>query len=216
MKASHLMFLLLVCYLSLSCRTRGSVYQPGREWEFTSRNSHLPQLDKLTLKILDESWAVTQTKIEWVHNMALENGGYQVDSGQTGVIDQSGSDRTKSRVWIHPPRSEYFRRAELVPFPEVYLPIVDGYEYVSDLTPGKGWKELEGVKVKGLLKVNGKVLYKPELLQDSCWKIDASGKSSAGNYTAIYYYHEKRGFVFFQYHFGTDTCEINLVSMNFR
>lgn len=207
--------ILLLSCLALSCQqnTEGSIYQPTREWKFTCTNNSCSQIDTLTLKILDKVWNITQTELEWKHNTMLDNGNNQTTIEVTGVIDQSGSNT--GRVWLHPPRAAYLRRAELVPFPEVHIPVVDGQIFESNLTPGEGWKEYEGVKVNGQLKVSGKVLYKQELLQDSCWRIEARSQSSVGNYSATYFYHEKRGFVYFKYHFGEDTCEINLVRTNF-
>ena len=107
------------------------------------------------------------------------------------------------------------RLLEMIAFPQVKIPITLNEVTHTDLTPKEGWEELEGVNVKGKVTPVGKVVYKKDTLQDSCWKLQTTGVSSVGNYSAVYYYHPAKGFVYFYYNFEKYTCEIDLISTNF-
>lgn len=193
---------------------RATVYEPGRKWTFTLKNSDSTRVDTLTLDVFDETLYMSQTKIEWGQVFRSANR-TTVSSEQTGVIDRSNSLLMKQEIWLHPYRSYAMRLSELVSFPQVNFPIRNGQVIESEVTPNEGWKELEGITVKGRVVVTGKVLYKRELLKDSCWKLNATGTSEAGDYSATFYFHPTKGFVYFNYDFKKYTCEIDLVAINF-
>lgn len=210
-------FSFILCVLTLSCgmHNTGNIYKPGREWEFDLKNSRSLRVDKVKLTVLNETWVHTQTKIEWLTLVKREDGSYVGVTEQTGVIDETDAGMESGKIWIHPPRSGDLRLAELVPFPEIRLPMKIGDTYPSSLTPDEGWGDLKGVSVEGRLSVTGKVQYKPELIDDSCWVIDAKGKSSKGEFSARYYFHSLYGFVYMKYDLGRDTSELTLRRTNF-
>ncbi len=209
-------FLILSCLVILSREQerRAPVYVPGRQWVFTLKHSDSNHVDTLKLSVQDERWQITQTQITWYYSVSYATG-RTVTTETTGVTDRSNSSFLKNEIWIHPPRSGYMRLSEMVAFPQVKFPITLNEVTHTDLTPKEGWAELEGVNVKGTVIPVGKVVYKQDMLQDSCWKLQATGVSSAGNYSAVYYYHPAKGFVYFYYDFDKYTCEIDLISTNF-
>lgn len=196
-------------------RHTGNVYKPGREWEFDLKSSHSLLVRKMSLIVLDEPWALIQTKIKWSAIVKHDDGSFTVLEEFTGVIDNTDSAMKYGKIWIHPPRFGDLQLTELVPFPEVRLPLKVGQTYTSNLTPGDGWGDLKGVNMEGHLSVSGKVQFKPRLICDSCWVIDAVGKSSKGVYSAPYYFHSSFGFVYMKYNLGRDTLELSLVRKNF-
>jgi len=123
------------------------------------------------------------------------------------------------KVWIHPPRPSIdfyrLRHTELVPFPYVEFPLKIGNNSPWELTLKEGWKDWEGVEVKGNITVADKVFNENKNVNDSCWVIDAYGNSRIGKYSATYLFNEKKGFVNFKYYINKDTIELKLYEINF-
>ncbi len=210
-------FAALLCTLLLvSCEEQHqqAIYVAAREWTFVVKNSQKPSVDTLVLTVCDDNWHLFQRKIRWsmreYHTKRLS-----AHSELTGVLDNSISFFFPNEIWIHPPRMSYLRLAELIAFPQVIFPIIDSQFYLSEIKPSKGWKELQGLTVHGRTKVTGKVLFQYPALRDSCWKLEASGSSEHGEYSAIYYYNPTLGFVYFHYDFHDYVCDIELISHNF-
>lgn len=216
MALQRLMALVLCVLIVISCQNESAtpVYQPGRTWKFTVKNSLSEKLDTLTLSVFDERWHITQTKIVW-RIARRDSNGSSVTEEQTGVIDRSNNIVGKNEIWLHPPRQDYLRLTELVAFPSVIVPVTQGQVIKNEVTPDEGWEELEGTHIKGTITVDGKVLYKGDVLRDSCLLLQAVGESEVGKYSAVYYFHPVKGFVYFFYDFKQYTCEIDLVSTNF-
>lgn len=207
---------LALCTIILSCEdgNLSTIYVPGREWIFIVKSSPNQNVDTLTLSVLDEEWSLNQCKIQWILSTCKAEGSTVVTE-TTGVLDRSSSVFFPKEIWLHPPRMSYLRLTELVAFPQVIFPLKENQVFSSEIRPGDGWKELQGLTVHGCTRVAGKVSFLHPCILDSCWKLEASGSSEKGDYNAIYYYHSLIGFVYFHYDFGDYMCDIELVSVNF-
>lgn len=155
-----------------------------------------------------------QTKISWELE-ERDSLSSKTSTEDAGVFDNATIPFPKRELWMFPPRSGYLRHAELVAFPQVRFPVTQGVTIHREIKAVNRWEKLNGESVKGNVTVIGKVLYKSELLKDSCWKLQATGTSNAGTYAATYYFHPQKGFVYFLYDFKKCTCEIDLLSTNF-
>ncbi len=194
-----------------------AIYLPNRQWIFTVKKSNREIFDTLLLITFKERWeySALQRKINW--KFIMKDTIVTENIEETGVIDRARGGSLLnlifgSEIWIHPPRSSYLRLAEMVPFPNVKLPPKLGQRIDWELTPKKGWGEFEGVKVNGKLVVSSKIFFDNPIVKDTCWVIDAFGKSKIGNFKAQYYFHEKLGFVYFFYDFAFYKVEINLIA----
>jgi hypothetical protein len=216
MKLQGLLTVLCFTLTLVSCNSElpGPVYVPDRTWTFTVANSDSAHIDTLTLDVVDETWNTFQTKIIWHQRIHHATGSTEIEE-HTGVIDKPHHFLLPNEVWLHPYRSSYMRLTELVSFPQLKYPITDGQVVESTITPKHGWEELEGIEVRGRVTVTGKVSYKQAILKDSCWRLSATGRSTAGNYNATFYFSPTHGFVYFFYDFAKYTCTVDLVSVNF-
>lgn len=212
MKVIYLYILLLL--LIISCND-SSIYVAGSEWVFTARNPFNNILDTITLKIFDEPWLATQKKMNWIFIKKDSNKSISIVS-ETGVIDRRENLINKifnmSEIELPPPSNEYLEYAELVPSPYIRFPIIIGESIIKEYTFKKGWEGLKNKKVNGKIKVTGKIFYNNPVINDSCWTLDAIGKSSIGTFKAKYYFHETKGFVYFYYDFNKYQVVMELIS----
>lgn len=203
----------VVILFFVSSHSNPQIYKPNREWHFVVHFSNTSNIDTLRLKTSDEKWELTQKKIEYIHTeINSSTGGYAIHNGATGVIDRKEIILTRlffpSEIWLHPPRTGNLRVTELLPFPWIKFPIKIGQFNKWQLTPKEGWREFEGKKITGNLKVANKILYKNSIINDSCWVIDGFGESEIGKYKCKYYFSEKYGFVYFFYDMNHYQIEI--------
>lgn len=221
-KIKKLFFLLMFFLFLLACNEqqwfgKEAIYLPNRKWTFTVKKSDKVTFDTICLTTLMERWehSAIQRKIRWIFMVRDSTITEHIE--ETGLIDRaSGSSLLSfivgSEIWLHPPRSSYLKLAEMVPFPNVKLPPKPGQKIDWELTPKKGWGRFEGIKVIGRLVIHSKIFFNNPAVKDSCWVINAFGRSGVGNFKAQYYFHEKLGFVYFYYDFGSYQVEINLIA----
>ncbi len=212
--------IITVSILLLASCSQPMVYKPNREWNFEVKRSDSETTDTLKFKIFNENWKLFQKKCKWFYLLINDSSGsMKMITSTTGIIDRQCNPVMEwffdSEIWMHPPRSAYLRLTEMVPFPWIKFPIEKGKELDWNLIPKSGWEELEGVEVNGTLKVTGKIFYENPVVKDSCWVIEAVGKSDAGNFTGKYYFNEKLGFVYFYYDFVKYKVEIVPFEVNF-
>ena len=200
-----------VIFLLNSC-SNPQVYKSGYKCSFTIHKSDKKIVDTLHFVVLDKIWMYTQKEINYKYIIHRNDGSKSVIMPRTGVIDRQGNFITRlfiqPEIWLHPPRQDYLRKAELVPFPWIKLPVHIGQKMDWELTPGKGWEEFEGKEVTGVIEVVDKIYYDNPVIQDTCWVINTYGKSEIGEFTGEYYFSEKYGFVRYFYDFNEYKVEI--------
>lgn len=211
--------LISIIFFMISC-SKTLIYKPDREWHFTVKFSNSPIIDTLILKTYDESWELTQKKIEYIYNMKKDSsGGYSISTEITGVIDRKGSYLTglflTSEIWLHPPRSGNLRVTELLPFPWIKFPIKLGQSNDWELTPKKGWNEMEGKKISGKIQVVRKMFFDNPVIRDTCWVLEGFGESDFGKFKCTYYFSENYGFVYFLYDFNQYQIELIPIKIKF-
>jgi hypothetical protein len=211
--------IIIVAFTFFSC-SKSLIYLPDREWQYAIRISNNSEIDTVTLKTYDETWELTQRKIEYIYNIKKNSsGGYSQHTEVTGVIDRKENILTRlistSEVWLHPPRTGNLRVTELLPFPWIKFPIKIGQSNNWELTPKDGWKEMEGMKIKGKIQVVRKIFYDNTAVKDSCWVLDGIGESEHGKYNCSYYFSEKYGFVYFFYDFNEYQIELVPIKITF-
>jgi hypothetical protein len=210
----------IVIIIFLSTCSNPLIYKPGREWHFIIKSSNRPNIDTIILKTYDESFLTTQTKIEYIYNKIKKStGGYSQSIESTGVIDRQGNFISRlfitPEIWLHPPRSNFLRMTEMLPFPWIKFPIYLGQRIDWELTPKEGWEELKGKTVKGNINVKAKIFYDNLVINDSCWVVEGLGESEIGKFNCKYYFSERYGFVYFFYDFNQYQIELIPLKMKF-
>ncbi len=128
---------------------------------------------------------------------------------RTGIVDNPYN------IWIHPPRTSFFRSLETCPFPYIKLPIEIGKEWKDKMKIGNQWSnELWGVWNKKLLlsynyKISEKTKVKTGLGEIDCYVVVSTAKSEIGTSKLTAYYSDLYGFVRLEYTMTTG-LKVNL------
>ncbi len=206
---------ILISIITISCSTP-TVYKPNSSFTFLVKVTNQNKNDTINLFVTDESWLIVQTKCIWKYPPIIDSlGSISYITGTTGIVDWNYPFPFNllfpSQIWIHPPRQLYLRMAQMVPFPKVMLPIEKGQVIPWELTPKKGWEELEGKTVTGHIVVTDKIFFDNPVVNDWCWVLETIGESEIGNFNSKYYFHEKYGFVYLYYDFNEYQVEMSLI-----
>jgi len=110
-----------------------------REREFTFLVSHfnddgsVSRQDTLILTTSSEVFSKehVQTRSSWAYN------------GENGWKSYSGIEESDTAIWIHPPRTDLYRKLELSPFPMVKYPLEVGNKWTWSLLVGNHYS-IEG------------------------------------------------------------------------
>ena len=192
------------------------IYKGGSKWMFYVKHSNRKNVDTIEFKSFDERLENYQIISVWKISFKIDSGniGKKIVESTTGIVERHSFNffsifgLFEPKIWIHPPRMQYMRLTEMVPFPYVELPAEVGDEYDWELTPKEGWGELKGKTVTGKITVDKKIFCGNKAVQDSCYVLNAIGKSDIGDFKGKYYFSNKKGFVYFYYDFNDYTVEI--------
>jgi hypothetical protein len=159
------------------------------------------------LRTYDEKFNANDRKVEYIYNKKPDSSGDLVSEiEQTCVIDRQGNFLSnifiRPEIRLHPPRCNYLRFTELLPFPWIKYPIEIGQLLDWKLTLDESLEELCGKEVVGTLEVKSRIFYSNPNVGDTCWVIEGKSECKAGNFSSTYYFHEKYGFVYFSYDFN--------------
>lgn len=117
----------------------------------------------------------------------------------TGVVEN------KNNVWLHPPRSNFFKSLETCPFPYVKLNKPVGYKWTDSMNIGEHWSNKMWGEWKGrlLLKYEYEIIGNETVITNmgkiDCTIIKAVANSNIGNSKLIAYYSDQYGFVILNY-----------------
>jgi hypothetical protein len=179
---------------------------PDEIWEFIPKEKMkdsaiigfsikiLPDLDNF--KRLPE---YNQTVIKYTYVMS--NG--KVDnsfSEKTGLVENS------MNIWMHPPRTDFFKILEINPFPFIQQPYKNGNKWRWSLEIGgfwgdarwKTWEEvITNQYVYEIIDVDN--IIRTSLGELNCYKIDSYAESELGKTHLISYFNGTYGFVRLEY-----------------
>jgi len=215
-------YIIIFLILLVSCYSP-EIYKPARSWNFNIILNNNITEDFIALNTFDEMFG-SQIKSTWEYTFK-KNDEINFVTETTGIVEHNQSNIlsklniVQAKIWLHPPRPDdtfyNLKYTELIPFPYLEFPIKLNNKYPWELTLKDGWKEWEGIKIEGSILVKDKIYYDNKSILDSCWVLDAEGKSSIGTFNATYYYHETKGYVYFKYFIKKDTIELVLNELNF-
>ncbi len=176
--------------------------------------------DSLNQVISDEIIKITPTGNRWKIDPEKQDEiliEYSYDSSKLDIIEShflnqhftrfdwqrseiTGITENVEKVWMHPFRSNQYHMTEILPFPQVVLPIRIGKKWTDseiDLSDYPG--EWKGLRVRSRFEVVAKESVKtPYADIDSCWKIEASSQIPLGTSYMTYWFHETFGFIKFE------------------
>ena len=133
-----------------------------------------------------------QTVIKYDYK--LINGDF-LDNEMTGVIEN------ERNIWLHPPRTAYFKILEINPFPYIKKPFEIGNKWEWNLRIGSSWSNKRWLLWEGnienryIYEITNKVILKTKLGDLECFEISSQAKSSIWETELISYFNENFGFI---------------------
>jgi hypothetical protein len=104
--------------------------------------------DTIKLRITDKDF-FGQKRVEWLIN-------YKDSAGSTIQTESvTGLYQSEKRIWLHPPRTNYFNILEKFPFPEIRAPLVLGNKWQNETRVVSGFGSLNGKKVISRYEIAG-------------------------------------------------------------
>lgn len=164
------------------------------DYIFDVKYTNAEGLASIELHSVDNRVAGKLDSIQWVFKE------YKVT-----YLDQSYCIQDSNKVMITPPRRGVFSLTENIPNPQINLPPVIGDSIFVEqpLSNGK--------TMKGYLKVTEIVKYGKKSSDNKAWKIEAHNLHNK-KYSAIFYYNENNGFVYFDYKFDKKEIKMDFTS----
>jgi len=170
-----------------------SVYKPSSIFVYdVQAPKSKVEYKTLTLTITDKLFLGAQMKVVW-SSKYIDNRGYTIeDDATTGVV------QSDARIWLHPPRYDYFGILENYPFPEIRAPLELKNIWSSKIDVMGGHKDLNGKKVVSHYEIIE--VTKNEVLQGingTLVKIDAYAQinNEGEKLQSCFLFHDKIGFV---------------------
>lgn len=117
----------------------------------------------------------------------------------------TGAIENRINVWIHPPRSSYFKILELNPFPYIKTPYQIGNKWNWKLEIGDHWSDKRWMEWKGSItnhyqyEIVDKKKIPTNLGVIECYLIRANAKSQLGETELLSYFNKVHGFVKLEY-----------------
>jgi hypothetical protein len=126
---------------------------------------------------------------------------YVLNNGKNHLKETTGAIENKMNVWIHPPRSNFFKILELNPFPYIKAPYKIGTKWNWKLEIGDHWSDKRWLEWKGGIEntydyeIKEKKIIITKLGSLECYIVHAKAKSRIGETELISYFNPKFGFV---------------------
>ena len=127
------------------------------------------------------------------------NGDVWPNNEKTGVVENV------KNLWMHPPRTDFFKILEINPFPYVKEPLKIGNSWTWKLKIGGYWSDKRWLAWKGLIeniynyKITDKVLLQTKLGEIECLVISSNAISKLGETKLTSYFNNQFGFVKLDY-----------------
>jgi hypothetical protein len=132
------------------------------------------------------------------YNFKLLNGEFWNDE-ITGLIENP------KNIWIHPPRTDFFKILELNPFPYVKEPLKVGHKWNWNLKFGSHWSDKRWLIWEDLnentynYEIIDKRILQTKLGSIECFVISSTAQSNIGQTKLISYFNDQYGFVKLDY-----------------
>jgi hypothetical protein len=130
---------------------------------------------------------------------------YLMNNGKSFTMEVTGAIENENNVWIHPPRSIFFKILELNPFPYIKTPYKIGTTWKWNLKIGEHWSDKRWLEWKGGIEniynyeITDYKIIPTKLGELQCYVINSNATSRIGKTKLISYFNAKYGFVKLDY-----------------
>jgi hypothetical protein len=196
-----------------------NIYTLGKEFVFSINileNNSNCFLKKNEIDTFEVSENIDSLKISEIHLTVIKPRLFQrTNNKQTEVFysyepnptstSSTGIVENNKNIWVHPPRSGFFKSLETCPFPYIKLDKPIGYKWTDSMSIGNHWSNKKWGEWEGRLLLNyeyeiiGKEKTNSEFGEVDCLVISAIANSTIGQSKLKAYFSDKYGFVKLQY-----------------
>ena len=130
---------------------------------------------------------------------------YLMLNGESLTREVTGAIENEMNIWMHPPRSNFFKVLELNPFPYIKAPYKIGTKWNWKLKIGDHWSDKRWLEWKGVIEnvydyeIKESKIIATKLGNLECYIVQATAKSRIGETELISYFNPKFGFVKLEY-----------------
>lgn len=139
------------------------------------------------------------------YNQTIIQYDYLDANGPSSFNEQTGVVENERNVWMHPPRTNFFRILELNPFPYIQAPYRTGHRWQWHLTIGDSWQDARWKTWSGRIEnryqyeIKGIQSVKTPIGTFSCYKVHATATNRLGHTQLTAYFNQQVGFVRLEY-----------------
>ncbi|MES1218456.1 MAG: hypothetical protein ABUT20_23315 [Bacteroidota bacterium] len=119
--------------------------------------------------------------------------------------EMTGLIENEKNIWIHPPRTNFFKILEINPFPYIKKPLIIGTRWAWRLKFGSHWADKRWLAWEGSneniynYEITGKIMLPSKLGNIDCFVISSNAKSKLGETKLTSYFNYQFGFVKLDY-----------------
>jgi len=193
-----------------------SIYKLGSEWTFAYQfippKAKLVSENTITTEDLNKVKNVVITAVKTPEHFReildadnIADFSFEYKYPPQGISSQSMILENENMVWIHPPRSYFFKILQINPYPYIKKPFKKGTKWTWELEIGsfwgdKRWKEWTGIITNvANYEIVGDTLLSTKLGKMKCYVVQSSAKSELGTTYLTSYFNQTFGFVKLDY-----------------
>lgn len=158
-------------------------------------------IDKIRMTVTDDLKFFLRTDSDYTQTVIkyeyCNKNGNSIASEETGLIENT------KNVWVHPPRSFYFKILEINPFPFVRMDSVETWNWplqVGEFSSNSKWKQWKGrLDMEMAYKKLANEILKTNFGMLVCEVVSATASSRIGKSWLKSYFNSKYGFVKLEY-----------------
>jgi len=185
--------------------TKGALNQQNNyDWKFERQDK---KDNNSVVKIILSVNAGLSPFIEQMpdYNQTVVTYDFKLLNGESWNNEMTGVIENEKNVWMHPPRTDFFKILELNPFPYIKAPFIVGNKWDWQLKFGKHWADKRWLVWEGEneniyhYEITRKLLLPTTLGKITCFEVKSTAKSNLGQTKLIAYFNVEYGFVKFDY-----------------
>ena len=188
----------LIVFLLMGLSVSAKPYFSTKDYEFDVTYTNADGPSEIGLYTVNNAKEGKLDSVQWVHI------GYRII-----YLDQTYCVQNVDYIRINSPSRGAFQEADFVPYPQVNLPLAIGDSIYTEQVNSNGKLQ------KGYLKIIDELIYGKNSKNNKVWKIEAINIENP-DYSAVYYYNEENGFVYFSYNLGQKKIEMNIKSIEYN
>lgn len=168
-------------------------------WTFVAESCSQYLINEIRYTVIHDSLVINRTnrnQTEVLIGMYNEN---LIAGGYTGIIEN------ERNVWIHPPRSNFFKVLNTCPYPYVQLPLYIGKKWSDKMKISDHWADPKWATWEKKLhmdlsyEVIGKESINVNDKEYECFIVNSVANSKIGKCKLLFYFNKQLGFIKMKY-----------------